>query len=204
LTVTVWVPRPNVPRPLLPVPSEASVSVAVPLRAPAELVSRPTSNEVLSVLPAASRLKEPPASTLPLPPMLALSASENPSAAAVLVMLSATWPLSPTRWLANSTGLGVAALALRQAVDVARDAESLRADAQRAKAAGAGAVRRQRDGGGAALGAGGAGVHAHEERAAAGPAASTLKLPPAVALPLALMLAFRPSLKPSARRCCSA
>lgn len=85
--------------------------VAVPLLAPAVLVSTPTKSALL-VAPAASRLNVPPAVALPLALMVALRLSEKPSGAAVLLRLSACVRLPPTRWSASSAGLGVALLAL--------------------------------------------------------------------------------------------
>jgi hypothetical protein len=106
LTLTLWLSRAKGAKPLVPLPSLASATVAVPLLAPALLVSTPTARALL-LAPAASRLKLPLAVALPLAAMLALSRSEKPSAAAVLASVRAWLKLPPTRWSGSVTLAGV-------------------------------------------------------------------------------------------------
>jgi hypothetical protein len=101
------------PRPLVPVPSEARVIVAVPLRTPALAVSMPTTRLELLLACGPSRVNEPAAVTPALaPPSAALSRSEKPSFAAVLAIVSACCATLPTRTLPKLTGFGAAGLAL--------------------------------------------------------------------------------------------
>jgi hypothetical protein len=101
------------PSPLVPVPSDASVTVAVPERAPALDVSMPTTRLVLLLACGASSVKLPLAVTPAVaPPIDALSFSEKPSFGAVLAIVSACVAVLPTRTLPKSTGFGAAALGL--------------------------------------------------------------------------------------------
>src|SRR5215831_17585114 len=101
------------PRPLVPVPSEASEIVAVPDFAPALDVSMPMTRLELLLACGASRLNEPLAVTPGVAlPIEALSFSEKPSFGAVLAIVSVCVATLPTRTLPRSTGFGAAALGL--------------------------------------------------------------------------------------------
>ena len=97
----------------MPVPSEASVTTALPLRAPALEVSRPTVSALLLVACGASRVNEPlavtPGEELAID---AFSFSEKPSFAAVLLKASAWLATLPMRTLPKSTGFGATGLGL--------------------------------------------------------------------------------------------
>ena len=60
VTFTVCEGSDVVPNPLLPVPSDSRLMVAVPLFAPAVVVSIPTARLELSVAPGPSKLNDPP------------------------------------------------------------------------------------------------------------------------------------------------
>ena len=115
-----------VPRPLVPEPSEVSVSEAVPVLVPTVAVfalPRPTLMLVLFDEPATNRLIEPTllVAAPELPPKLASRLSEKPSLAAVLLIVRACVPKLPLTWMIPKlagSGLCVA-VANRQTVTLA-------------------------------------------------------------------------------------
>ena len=110
--------RPVIPRPLLPVPSDAKSIVCVPPIEPADEVSRLTTMLDPSVSPAASCVMLPPLFWIRASddaPKLAFRLSEYASATAELVIDTACDTVSPTCTLPrlNASGLSIVASARR-------------------------------------------------------------------------------------------
>ena len=122
---TDWLGSAVIPRPLVPVPSDAKWTVTAPFTLPAAAVFRPTTMLLESLRPAPSSPMLPPkvirgSSALP---KLALSFSEKPSFTARLLIVSAWLTLSPTWTLPKATGARVFASARRYAAAPAAKAK---------------------------------------------------------------------------------
>ena len=103
MALTVWLPRPVLPSPLVPVPLEAKLIATLPPFAPADVVLKPSTRFVLAE-PAVNCVTDPlEVSPVARLPKLALRASLQPSVAAVFVTESVCCTLSPTWWLPKLT-----------------------------------------------------------------------------------------------------